>query len=188
MNRSMSGLAVAALCLVFGAAAQAAPKSALSPASPNRSAANQASLLLGFGFNDAYNTGLGVRGLHTLEGMPITVGGSFNYYFGSSEDLPGSLGGGSTSVSSFTILGEVGYELRDLGLPVQLRPYVGLGLFSASSHVQGVGSSNAEFGFVPGVVAEYNLTPDLFVGAEAKLNIVSDNTALALFALVGTRF
>jgi hypothetical protein len=152
--------------------------------------ANQASLLLGYGFDDAYNLSVGVRALHALQGtLPITVGGSLNYYFGSSVDLPDGFTGPSPSVSAFTLLGEAGYEIRDAGLPVVLRPYVGLGLFVASVD-PGTGDSvsNSEFGFVPGIVAEYALNSSWFAGGDLRVNIVNDNTALAVFGLVGTRF
>lgn len=189
MNRFHVALCVA-LALVAAPSALSAPKSALSPAPASATgASNQLSFHLGWGFDDAYNVGLGIRGLHRLEGLPITVGGSFTYYLGSTVDLPAGFSGAEPSISAFTFLAEAGYELVGLGLPVLLRPYLGLGLFSASVD-PGTGDSvsNSEFGFVPGVVAEYNLTSDVFAGGDVRLNVVNNNTALALFGVIGLRF
>jgi hypothetical protein len=135
-----------------------------------------AALLLGNGFKDGYNIGLGVRGGYTLP-MNLYLGATFIYHLGKSEDVPG----GSMKANVYYFGVEAGYAIA--AGPVAVRPYLGLGQLTAKSSVPdytdpitGVvvsgGGSNGYFTIWPGVTALFPIGP-AFVGADLRYNIVT---------------
>jgi hypothetical protein len=136
--------------------------------------------LLGDGFHDGVNFGLGLRGGYTLP-QNIYIGGTFVYHFGSSESVLGR----DYTVNVFYLGPEGGYDIP--AGPVVVRPYLGLG--PAFAHVSTPGGSNSDtrFGAWPGVTVMYPIQ-NFFIGADARVLIVSDFTAFGLFLNGGMQF
>jgi hypothetical protein len=137
-----------------------------------------AGALLGYGFKDGVNFGLGVRGGYTLP-QNVYLGGTFMYHFGKSE--------GPASVNVFYLGVEGGYDF--FVDPIIIRPYLGLG--PAFGHVSGGGvlpsDTETKFGVWPGVSVLYPIN-NFFVGGDTRVLIVSDFTAFNLFATGGVTF
>ena len=152
-----------------------------------------AGLLVGNGFEDGYNLGIGARGGVTLP-FSLYVGGTFVYHLGKSESTPA----GDVTVNAFYFGPEGGY---DIGVgPLTIRPYLGLGYahFRASvpeSTIAGitVGGSTSEgrLAFWPGATALIGLG-GLFAGIDGRYVAVVDGgdgaNALALFLTGGLQF
>ncbi len=199
MTRIQTALTVGASLALFATPAladdakPAAPAAEAAPASaPAKSAAGDAqvrtggsaALLLGYGFDDVFKLGLGVRGGYTLP-MKVYVGGTFVYHLGTSVDVGA---GQSVSVNIMMFGAEGGYELA--AGPVIVRPYAGLGLavvkvsepaITVAGVTAGGGSaSDSRVYFAPGVTVLYPVTSNIAVGADARVVIVSSDTALDL--------
>ena len=132
-----------------------------------------------------YGLGLGLRLGVTLPAS-LYLGGSFDYFFGESENA-----GLDTDISNsiLQLMGRAGY---DLGFgPVTLRPQLGFGLTQAKTSVGDVDSSDSKFALAPGAEFVFGLGL-LSVSAEASYNVVlsgdSNASPNALILGVGLGF
>jgi hypothetical protein len=177
-------LSAAAAVMFFGAAPAHAEES---PTAGHASVA----ALLGYGFKDYVNVGLGVRGGYTLP-MNLYVGGTFVYHLGKSVDT----GAGSAKTNIYYFGVEGGYDIA--AGPVVVRPYLGLGPATARSTIPafnfGAGFTTPEttvtdtkLALWPGATVLYPLGP-AFVGGDARFLIVNDFNAFSLFATAGAQF
>jgi hypothetical protein len=132
--------------------------------------------LIGFDAGSGYSGfAIGARGGYTFP---------FHLYLGG--DLTFFIFGGGAIVS---IAPEVGYDFAlPVGVPLLLRPYVGVGLVDVTA-----GSLGAAFEIYPGAEIIYDITPNLFVGGDLRVPIlfVSGNGigvggTAAVFNLFGT--
>jgi hypothetical protein len=151
-----------------------------------------AGLLVGNGFEDGYNLGIGARGGVTLP-FSLYVGGTFVYHLGKTE----STAAGDITANAFYFGPEGGYDI-DVG-PLTIRPYLGLGYanlrVSAPDACIGsvcVGGSNTtgKLAFWPGATALVGLG-GLFAGVDARYIAVvdADNAnAFALYLTGGLQF
>ncbi len=180
------------LASVLGAAAAvmllaAAPAHA--EAAPTAGHASVAGLV-GYGFKDGVNFGLGVRGGYTLP-MNLYLGGTFVYHLGKSQST--SVGDASTNLYYFGVEG--GYDIA--AGPVVIRPYLGLGPATAKATVPGFNLggvsfpettvSDTRFALWPGASVLYPIGP-AFIGADARFLIVEDFNAFSMFATGGYQF
>ena len=178
-------IALAAACLLSLAGAKAA-QAQESPTAGHGSAA----ALLGYGFKDGVNLGLGVRGGYTLP-MNLYLGGTFVYHLGKSEST--AFGDAKTHLYYFGVEG--GYDIN--AAPVVVRPYLGLGAATATATIPGgsfggvsfpeTSASDTKFGVWPGATLLYPIG-NAFVGADARFLIVSDFNAFSAFATGGLQF
>jgi len=159
-------------------------------------AGGSAALLLGEGFKDGYNFGVGARAGFTLP-MNVYVGGTFVYHLGKTEPSP--QGDSKSNVLYFGAEG--GYELG--AGPLTVRPYMGLGYASASESkppyctgsVCGAPQSKSEgVGAIwPGATAIFPLG-NFFVGGDVRYVIllgsdqVDIGNAFSIFVTGGTTF
>jgi len=128
--------------------------------------------LLGFA-SDGLTLGIGVRGGKTLDNH-LYLGGTFIFQTG------------EYSVSAFYLGPEAGYDF-DLSYVV-VRPYVGLGLFSASGGGAFAGDSSSRFVIWPGCAVIWNVpNSNYFIGGDARL-ISLPEVAFALYAMGGIHF
>ncbi len=179
MNGTLTVLvaAVAASMLLTASAARA------DSAAPDREGIS-AGVMVGYGFDDAYKFGLGVRGGYTLPSPKVYIGGTFVYHFGESQSI------GDVTVSEHLLyLGpEGGYDFAFASVPqLLIRPYLGLGFESISVSGtaivgQAVGASG--FSFWPGVTGLYSFTPNISAGLDARVVVATfggGDTTFALF-------
>ncbi|HEY3256822.1 MAG TPA: hypothetical protein VGJ91_22860 [Polyangiaceae bacterium] len=173
-------LGAAAAVMLLGAA------SAHAEAAPTAGHASVAGLV-GYGFKDGVNFGLGLRGGYTLP-MNVYLGGTFVYHFGKSESTP--VGDISTKLFYYGVEG--GYDIA--AGPVVVRPYVGLGAATAKGTIPAIPGFSAEtsvsdtkFGFWPGATVLYPLGP-AFIGGDARFLIVDQFNAFSVFATGGYQF
>jgi hypothetical protein len=174
MNRMRFAVAVAVVALTAGFSSEASAQEA------DRAGASVAGYA-GFGFlsggaGAAFE--FGARGGYTLP-MHLYVGGDLGFQV--------------ASYNIFHIQGEVGY---DIGLTKELllRPYAGLGFDDVfvSECAGGFCASASALGFVfsPGAVVTYAVTPNFFVGGDARIPILlggSNGFGTAVgFDLLGT--
>jgi hypothetical protein len=140
---------------------------------------------LGYGFDDAYKLGLGVRGGYTLASPKIYIGGTFVYHFGRSQ----SEAGFSQNEHLLYVGPEVGYDFVIPGAPqILLRPYLGLGFESVSVSTSGspignVSASASGFSLWPGVTGLYSFTPNWSAGLDARVVVPTFDNGDATFAL-----
>jgi hypothetical protein len=202
MIRSLTAMALGAGTLLMASSAFAQtnvpppppPPAASSSASAGASASSgaqlahpiSAALLLGYGFNNVndsgvgdsvnvYGLGIGVRGGYSLAiGGPGTlyVGGTFIYHLGYSKDV-----GTSSLTSRVSPLGvEGGYDFT-VAPGITVRPFLGLGLAFYSSTVSFGGltqdNGGSKFALWPGVEGMYDITEQIFVGADLRYTIVT---------------
>jgi len=148
-----------------------------------------AAALLGWGFNDPAQFGLGLRGGYTLP-MNVYVGGTFVYHLGSSQTVNAV----EVSGNVFYLGVEGGYDIA--AGPVVVRPYLGLGpafLHSSSPTFSGfggsIGGSNTEtrFSAWPGVLGLYPIG-SFFAGLDMRVLIVEHASAFSMFATGGMQF
>jgi hypothetical protein len=171
------------LSLVFGATClftllgAATAHAAESPTAGHASVAG----LLGYGFEDGVNLGLGVRGGYTLP-MNVYLGGTFVYHFGESQDLPFGV---EASTNLFYLGVEGGYDIAVD--PVVIRPYLGVGLANATVSVGDVSESESRFAAWPGGTLIYPIG-NAFVGGDLRFLIVEDDSAFSMFATGGLQF
>jgi hypothetical protein len=133
--------------------------------------------LIGFDAGSGYSGfAIGARGGYTFP-FHLYLGGDLTFFF---------IFGGGAVVS---IAPEVGYDFAlPVGVPLLLRPYVGIGLVDVTAS-----SLGAAFEIYPGAELLYDLTPNLFVGGDLRVPIlfVSGNGlglggTAAVFNLLGT--
>lgn len=146
--------------------------------------------LLGYGFKDGVDFGVGVRGGYTLP-VNVYIGGTFVYHLGKSVSTP--LGDVSTKLYYFGAEG--GYDIP--AGPVVIRPYLGLGAATAKVDVPGAtvfgvtvpgaSASDTKFAVWPGATLLYPIG-SAFVGADARFLVVSDFNTFSLFATGGIQF
>jgi hypothetical protein len=147
------------------------------------SAGPSAALLVGNGFKDGYNIGIGARGGVTLP-MSLYVGGTLMYHLGKSE----SSAFGDVTTRVLYVGGEGGYDIS--AGPLTVRPNLGIGFANFTASAFGVSASTGKLAFWPGAVALFPIG-NLFVGADARYVLVvdaSDANAFSLFATVGMNF
>jgi hypothetical protein len=178
-----SALGAACLLSLFLAASAHAEES---PTAGHGSVAG----LLGYGFKDGVDLGLGVRGGYTLP-MNLYLGGTFVYHLGKSESTPF----GDVSTHLYYLGVEGGYDIKVD--PVVIRPYLGLGAATAKVGVPGFGfggfaspatsAASTKLGVWPGATLLYPIGR-AFVGGDARFLIVSDFNAFSLVATGGMQF
>src|SRR5262245_22452350 len=98
----------------------------------NAHALGSAGILVGNGFKDGYNIGVGARAGVSLPLLPLYVGGTFVYHLGKTETT--AIGDVTTRI--FYLGPEAGYETGFF--PLSIRPYLGLGYASISASVPDV--------------------------------------------------
>ena len=178
----MRGLAASG-CVAAFIAVVAAPREA--QALPLLTLSGSARGLYGSALGDAtlsaYGAGLGLRAGVTLP-TALYLGGSFDYFFGESEEILGV----ESSVSLLQLMAHAGY---DLGLgPLTLRPGLGLGLAQTSLDAGIADESEGDFVISPG--AELIVGLGFWsVSAEARYNkIFADGDVDALVFGAGLGF
>jgi hypothetical protein len=178
-------------------AASPAPEGALpAVAEGPRSAGASIAGLLGYGFNDAANIGVGLRGGYTWP-MRLYVGGMFMYHLGSSQSTAVGTFSESSHVNIFYGGVEGGYDF-DAG-PLILRPYGGLGPVWVSASVQNnapltaagavnVSRTDSRVGFWFGATALYPVSSQVALGGDARILVVSDYNTFNLLLAGAYRF
>jgi hypothetical protein len=147
-------------------------------------------LLLGYGISlesggNLWGLGFGLRGGYNLD--KIYLGARFVYYLGESQSTP--LGDVSVNVWELGI--EAGYDLA--AGPATIRPELGLGLANATASFPGAtgSTSDGNFFIAPGASALFDVSDNMFVGADARFELVFANKtakAIVLLATFGLRF
>jgi hypothetical protein len=182
----MRSLRIGIVCAAFALfALHSATASAAGPS---------AGLLLGEGFKDGYNFGIGARGGFTLPVIPIYVGGTFVYHLGHSE----STSDGDVKANLFYFGAEGGYEFS--AGPLTVRPYLGLGYANVMTSRPGfctpnmcpppVSNSDSQAAFWPGVTALFPIG-GFFIGGDARYVFALDSddfNAFSLFVTGGLTF
>lgn len=151
---------------------------------------------IGFDSPNAYGFGFGGRGGYTFPDytFPVQVytGVSFLYYVGSSQNVPFL---GSGRIRMWTLMAEFGDEF--VAGPVEVRPFLGLGIGILGREVGAFSSSTAYFGLTPGAAATYSFNGPLstgpFVGADIHITWLPSADAgiandLSLLVTGGYRF
>ncbi len=151
-----------------------------------------AGILVGNGFKDGYNLGLGARAGVTLP-LGLYVGGTFVYHLGKSQNI----GGADLKANVYYFGAEGGYEIS--AGPLTVRPYLGLGYASPritqancqlQACVAGETSGDSKFAMWPGATALFPVG-NLFVGADLRYVVLFDTTdgnAFAAFLTGGMSF
>jgi len=144
--------------------------------------------MAGYGFEDGYNIGIGVRagkdGL-TESLKQIYIGGVFAYHLGKTVETSYS----KTTVNLWYAGGDVGYNIPLEGQSFSIRAssYLGIANVSTSFGTTGGGSSS-EFMIAPGATFFFPIGSDLTFGADARFFIVGDSNALVVNATIGKSF
>jgi hypothetical protein len=130
-----------------------------------------------------YGLGVGVRAGVTLPAS-LYLGGSLDFFFGETVEVANT----EFSNAIFQAMGNIGYDLS-LG-PLMLRPFLGLGLASASSeacvgNVCSESESESEFAVAPGAEAYVGLGLLSLTGEVRYNKIFSDPSRDALVLGVG---
>ncbi len=185
-SKERSILPKLAISMLFAAAASTLYAPTASAMGPS------AGLLVGNGFQDGYNIGIGARGGLTLP-MNLYVGGTILYHLGKTE----STAAGDVTANIWYLGGEGGY---DIGVgPLTVRPYLGLGYANLRVSTPDfcglgtcVGGSNSEgkLAFWPGVTGLVGIG-NIFVGADLRYVLlvdVEDGNAFSAFATGGMSF
>lgn len=212
----MTGCA-ASLLFTSGAFAQGAAPESAPPASGSVSASSSSSVgggmdappahpialgvVIGYGLNNsagdgapesanAYGLGFGIRGGYTFP-FKLYLGGTFIYHLGYSKDA----NGGSTTFRVNPIGVEAGYDF-DFG-QFQVRPFLGLGLGLCSATISSgpfsADAGGSKFALWPGVLANYNVNENIFVGLDVRYTILTgadsagSANALGFYANLGYR-
>ncbi|NTW49464.1 MAG: porin family protein [Chlorobiales bacterium] len=140
-------------------------------------------LLVGNGFKDGVNIGIGARGVYEIQNN-ITLGASFTYNLGKSQ--------GGVDITSWFLAAEGGYNIPLQGSNVSVRPYVGVGIAGVSASYDYYGysgsTSDTKFYLRPGVTVTVPVGGNFFVGGDACFHVVQDINAFGIYATVGTNF
>jgi hypothetical protein len=185
MIRKIHSVALVITSAVVSAAPSAHAQSAGGDG-PDRAGVS-AGLLLGYGFDDAYKFGLGARGGYTLPAK-VYIGGTFVYHFGESQ----SFADYSINEHLLYLGAEGGYDFVIPGVPILVRPYLGLGFESVSvsssganfTGLSGPSASASGLSFWPGAVGLYSITPNISAGLDARVVVATfggGDTTFALF-------
>ena len=146
-------------------------------------------LFAGYGISledgqNPWGLGLGLRGGYNLD--QIYLGARFIYYLGESTSTPV----GDASFNLWELGLEIGYDVPAGGLTI--RPALGLGLDDVTVDA-GFGSrSKAYFYLAPGASALFDISDNMFVGVDARLQLVFADPdmikSIVLLATFGLRF
>jgi len=149
----------------------------------------------GYGFEDGYNFGIGIRIGTTLE-QGVYIGGLFVYHFGRSYDETFAIGSAvySFSASANALYGcaELGYSGRSSS-GVTVRPYALMGYFHAMAEnkvlSQGLSDSEGRFFLGPGLLLQIQSGRTIF-GIDGRYTYVtgeggSEASAFAVFGMIG---
>jgi hypothetical protein len=190
-GRPAKGFRLLLLALATFAAIALAPAQASAMGNPFTK--NRGQVLGGLRFgSDDLNFGLGVKAGYTLP-MDLYVGGSFDYFFGDSEES--TIGGvhNEWSYSAWLLTPEVGY---DFGIIPQLmvRPFGGIGLvrvnvdacWSRDNQNFCEDRSDSDVGLVLGGIISYSVGP-VFFGGELRF-LIYDDEAVVLGLHAGGAF
>jgi len=151
----------------------------------------QAEAQYGAAFNDGgdpYKLGFGAEAGFTLP-MGLYVGAAFDYFLGDSESLLGI----EATVSAWTLMAEVGYDVA-LGGAAVLRPELGVGVHTPTAELCTGGDcdsmSETHAAIAPGLQLVYLLDP-VFISAELRGNIdlqATDGSGVTFGVGVGAAF
>lgn len=182
MRNALKILATGLACVGIALSATPAHAQTISPTAGHASVGG----LLGYGFDDGVNFGLGVRAGYTLP-MNLYLGGTFVYHFGKSE--------GPVSTKLYYLGVEGGYDIAVSSIVI--RPYLGLGSATAKANVDticygttclnGGSVSDSKFAVWPGATLLYPID-NFFIGGDARFLVVSEANAFSLFATGGVQF
>jgi hypothetical protein len=184
MKHIKASLLTLGALLLAPAAAQAAPHT------PHWSAAG----LVGYGFEDYSNFGLGARFGYSLRNN-IYLGGLFQYHFGESNEAGGFgvTADGHANVYYFGFEGGYDFHIDD----VVIRPHAGLGpgfqhgSFEACAPgfgCQDVSDTNTEFTFWFGGTVLYQVDDQWFIGGDFRLPILDGDVYPTLAFTGGLNF
>ena len=178
--------AVAAAMLPMDAHAEASTdggSGATGGGGTERGTHGSAALLLGNGFEDGVNLGIGARAGAHLDALYL--GGTFVYHFGESRSSTFLGQRLEASVNVYYFGGEVGYELP--AGPVVLRPYAGLGLGTARGCLGDSCDTESRVYVAPGLVLLYPVGP-VQIGADVRYvqPLDDDGTNFDHFGLFAT--
>lgn len=185
-----------ALILVTQLAASAEPPAddaSSSPPAASDAAARTNGLsaagLVGNGFEDGVNLGVGARLGYELE--RVYLGGTFVYHFGEERSASAFGFTRTVSVNVYYFGGELGYDLS--AGPLVARPYVGLGIGTARGCIDSACDTESRAYVAPGAAVLYPVADRIFVGADARYVVPLDDDGsdfdhFALFATVGGYF
>lgn len=157
----------------------------------------KAEAMAGYGFDDAFRLGFGVRagkdGLIESQ-KQIYIGGVFAYHLGKSEGE----GDFKVSVNAWYLGGDIGYNIPLQGQSFTLRASSYLGITNVSASTPritdpfgafgGGSTSNSEFMIAPGATAFFPFGDGLTFGADARFFIVSGANSFVLNATIGKTF
>lgn len=147
-----------------------------------------AGLLLGYGISlesgaNAWGLGFGVGGGYTLD-MGVYLGARFVYYLGESH------------VNVWELGIEGGYDV-DMD-KLHIRPGIGLGIANVTVDIPAVlgfgggSASSSEFFIAPGAALLYDVSDSIFIGVDARLQVVlasgGSMKGILLLANGGMRF
>lgn|GEM_PF-5161823 len=100
---------------------------------------------------------------------------------------------GPVTLNIWTLEGDVGYELA--AGPIELRPYLGIGIGDPKASANGVSVSTVYFALMPGAVAKYNFNGPFAVGPYVGLDVhmtwlvtAGGGNGLSFLATGGYRF
>lgn len=136
---------------------------------------------------DPMGVALGARGGLTIPMTDLYVGALFLYHMGDSATVLNV----ETTLSSFMLGGEIGYEI---GVPfITLRPSIGLGLNNTSADVEGTiagfgasgSTSEGDFYISPGINAMLTFGV-IYAGAEVRYNGVFSDEVPDSLSLLGS--
>jgi hypothetical protein len=145
--------------------------------------------LIGYGFKDGANFGLGVRGGYTFQ-QNFYIGGTFMYHLGTSEEFS-YLGVTQKSSANIYYFGvEGGYDF--IVEPVIIRPYIGLGPgfghVSASGGGIDISDTSTVFGFWFGGTVLYPINEQWFIGGDFKIPVLDGDVFPTLAFTGGLNF
>ena len=185
MKHIKASLITLGALLLAPAAAQAAPHT------PHWSAAG----LVGYGFEDGSNFGVGARFGYSLRNN-IYLGGLFQYHFGETNEVglpPFAVAEEHFNVYYFGFEGGYDFHIDDF----VIRPYMGIGPgfyhWSADANVVGAtgdySDTNAEFAFWFGGTFLYQFdNSDWFIGGDFRLPIIDGDVYPTLAFTGGLNF
>lgn len=161
-----------------------------------RGSKTQLGALIGYGTEDWYNVGLGLRIGATFP-SGVYFGGTFIYHLGKSQDFSFNTGFGSVSyslkVNTLYVGPELGYDAQASENFI-VRPYISFGYFSLMASVGGSGNSGSDsegrFYIAPGMMFNVLASQVAMIGLDGRYVIVtgeggSDVSAFGIFLSLG---
>ncbi len=153
----------------------------------------KAEAMAGYGFDDAFRLGFGVRagkdGLIESQ-KDLYIGGVFAYHLGKTVETQFS----KTTVNLWYLGGDIGYNVKLEGQSFNLRTSSYIGIANISSKFESTGggepasASSSEFMIAPGATAFFPFGDGLTFGADARFFIVSGANSFVLNATIGKSF